>query len=68
MAQRLENDLRTSNSNKMKIEKALQKATRKAIALMKRGHVSAYIQTLVVIEQLKQELVAIRNNQQVAHS
>ena len=54
--------------NNMKIEQALQKTTRKALALMKRGHVSAYIRTLVAIEQLKQELSATRNNSQVAHS
>jgi hypothetical protein len=52
----------------MKIEKALQKTTRKAIALMKKGQVSAYIQTLVVIEKLKQELAAIRNNPQIANT
>ncbi len=52
----------------MNLEKSLQLTTRKAIALMKKGHVSAYIQTLVVIEQLKNELKTLRQHSQVAHA
>jgi hypothetical protein len=46
----------TSTLHVMKTEITLRKATRKALELMKKGHVSAYIEMLVIIDQLKHEL------------